>query len=524
MQRLSSYVQGAWVEGTGTGVDLHDPTSEEAIAACDSTGVDFAAVVEHARTLGGPALRALSFPARGQLLKRISAAIHEQREELISVATANGGCTRGDAKFDIDGATGTLAAYAYFSRDLGERPHLADGGPMPLGRTPRFSGQHVWVPRTGVAVHINAFNFPSWGMLEKMACAILAGVPVIEKPGTSTALLAWRVARIIVDAEILPEGAFQFLCGSVGDLLDHLDAQDCLAFTGSAATGTLLKGNENLVRSNVRVNIEADSLNAAVLAPDVDEECETYGLFLANVALDMTQKTGQKCTAVRRILVPAERVQSVTTDLVAELARVRVGDPSERETRMGPLSSRAQWEDVVAGIGRLEEVADVACGGIESPCERGWFVAPTLFVARDREAPILHSEEVFGPVATILPYGGTADEAVELVCRGGGGLVCSVYSNDADWTESAVRGLAPWHGRVWIGSDRTAGQSLPPGMVLPGMVHGGPGRAGGGEELGGLRGLELYMQRTALQGFLGLLESRFGAPMEEPAGAGPEPA
>ena len=305
MQRLSSYVQGAWVEGTGKGVDLHDPTSEEAIAACDSTGVDFAAVVEHARTLGGPALRALSFPARGQLLKRISAAIHEQREELISVATANGGCTRGDAKFDIDGATGTLAAYAYFSRDLGERPHLADGGPMPLGRTPRFSGQHVWVPRTGVAVHINAFNFPSWGMLEKMACAILAGVPVIEKPGTSTALLAWRVARIIVDAEILPEGAFQFLCGSVGDLLDHLDAQDCLAFTGSAATGTLLKGNENLVRSNVRVNIEADSLNAAVLAPDVDEECETYGLFLANVALDMTQKTGQKCTAVRRILVPA---------------------------------------------------------------------------------------------------------------------------------------------------------------------------------------------------------------------------
>jgi oxepin-CoA hydrolase/3-oxo-5,6-dehydrosuberyl-CoA semialdehyde dehydrogenase len=191
---------------------------------------------------------------------------------------------------------------------------------------------------------------------------------------------------------------------------------------------------------------------------------------------------------------------------------------------MGPLSSRAQWEDVVAGIGRLAEVADVACGGIESPRERGWFVAPTLFVARDREAPILHSEEVFGPVATILPYSGTADEAVELVCRGGGGLVCSVYSNDADWTESAVRGLAPWHGRVWIGSDRTAGQSLPPGMVLPGMVHGGPGRAGGGEELGGLRGLELYMQRTALQGFLGLLESRFGAPVEEPAGAGPESA
>ncbi|MAF65191.1 MAG: aldehyde dehydrogenase [Planctomycetes bacterium] len=520
MQRLSSYVQGAWVEGSGTPVEIHDPTNEEPIAACDSTGIDFAAVVEHARALGSPGLRALSFPARGQLLKRLSTALHGRREELIEVARRNGGSTRGDAKFDIDGATSTLAAYAYFARDLGERAHLVDGGPMPLGRTPRFSGQHVWVPRTGVAVHINAFNFPSWGMLEKMACALLAGVAVIEKPGTSTALLAWEVARTIVESEVLPEGSFQFLCGGVGDLLEHLGAQDCLAFTGSAATGAKLKGNANLVRSNARVNIEADSLNAAVLAPDVDDESETYGLFLANVALDMTQKTGQKCTAVRRILVPAERVEAVTADLVAELGRVRVGDPGERETRMGPLSSRAQFEDVRAGIGRLAEVAGIACGGTAPLRERGWFVAPTLLVARDREAEILHDEEVFGPVATILPYSGSAGEAVELVSRGGGGLVVSVYSNDADWTESVVRGLAPWHGRIWIGSDRTAGQSLPPGIVLPGMVHGGPGRAGGGEELGALRGLEFYMQRTALQGYLGLLESRFGPPAPEAAAAG----
>ncbi len=517
MQTLSSFVGGAWVEGTGTPVELHDPTTEEPIAACDSTGIDFRAVVEHARTTGGPALRALSFPQRGQLLKRLSAALHEQREELIEVATRNGGCTRGDAKFDIDGATSTLAAYAYFARDLGEQAHLTDGAPLPLGRTPRFSGQHVWVPRTGVAVHINAFNFPSWGMLEKMACALLAGVPVIEKPGTSTALIAWRVARIIAESEVLPEGAFQFVCGSVGDLLEHLDAQDCLAFTGSAATGEKLKGNANLVRRNTRVNIEADSLNAAILAPDADAESETYGLFLANIALDMTQKTGQKCTAVRRILVPADRVQAVRDDLVAELGRVRVGDPGERETRMGPLSSRAQFEDVRAGIGRLAEVADVACGGAEPPHAPGWFVSPTLLVAREPDAEILHAEEVFGPVATILPYSGRADEAAEIASRGGGGLVVSVYADDPDWTESAVRGLAPWHGRVWIGSERTAGQSLPPGMVLPGMVHGGPGRAGGGEELGGLRGLEFYMQRTALQGFLGFLEGRFGAPAAETA-------
>jgi len=512
MQTLDSYVAGKWQTGTGQPTVLSNPTTGAALAEVSSEGIDFQAVLDHARGVGGPALRALTFVERGGLLKDLSAVIHEHREELIGIGTANGGNTRGDAKFDIDGATGTLAAYARIANGLGDRPFLVDGDPIQLGRTARFSGQHVWMTRPGVAVHINAFNFPAWGMLEKAACALLAGVPVIEKPGTSTAMLAWRIARIIVASGILPEGAFQFIAGSVGDLLTRLEPLDCVAFTGSARTGALIRGIPNLVERNVRVNIEADSLNSAVLAPDVDAESDTYGIFLKYVALDMTQKAGQKCTAVRRILVPQDRVPAVTEDLVAELARTAVGDPADAAHRMGPLVNTAQLADVRAGIERLAAVCDVACGGADPIAETGCFVAPTLLVARDPEAAVIHSDEVFGPVATILPYSGAAGDAVALAVRGGGSLVTSVYSNDAAWTTEFVSGVGPWHGRVWIGSDKSAEQSLPPGMVLPSMVHGGPGRAGGGEELGGERGLELYMQRVALQGFKGLLDARFGRP------------
>lgn len=515
MQRLSSYCLGAWHAGGPNTATLHDPTTDEAVAECSTEGIDFAAVVRHGREVGGPALRAMTFAERGALLKALSAAIHEHREELIGIGCKDGGNTRGDAKFDIDGATGTLAAYAHFAKGLGEAPYLTDGEQVQLGRTKRFQGAHIRVPRTGVAVHINAFNFPAWGMMEKLACSILAGVPVIEKPGTPTAYLAWRVAEITVESGLLPEGAYQFLCGSVGDLLDHLGPQDCMAFTGSAATGAKLKGHPNLVARNVRVNIEADSLNAAVLAPDVDASSETYSLFLSNLTTDITQKAGQKCTAVRRILVPAERVDEVKADLVASLARVPVGDPRDSESRMGPLASRAQFDSVREGIARFSEHAEIACGGPEPLRETGCFLAPTLLVARDARTALFHEEEVFGPVSTILPYDGSASEAVELVALGQGSLVSSVYTNDADWAEEYVLGVAPWHGRVWIGSDRMAEQALPPGMVLPAMVHGGPGRAGGGEELGAERGLDFYLQRVALQGFKGLLDSKFsGQPVE----------
>jgi oxepin-CoA hydrolase/3-oxo-5,6-dehydrosuberyl-CoA semialdehyde dehydrogenase len=374
-----------------------------------------------------------------------------------------------------------------------------------LGRSPRFWGQHVLVPRLGAAVHVNAFNFPAWNMMEKAACALLAGAPVIEKPGTPTAMVAWRIAEIVVASRVLPEGAYQFVAGSVGDLLDHLGPQDALAFTGSSGTAAKLRGHANLVRHNVRINLEADSLNAAVLGGDVEPGSDTWNLFVSNVALDMTQKTGQKCTAVRRVLVPRERVDEVAGELATALGAVKVGDPSDASTRMGPLASADQLRDVRAGIAKLASAARVASGGASAMRDKGYFVAPTLLVASDARADVFHAEEVFGPVASVLPYTGEARDAVELVGRGGGSLVASVYSNDQAFLESAALGIGAWSGRVWLGSDKMAEQSLPPGMVLPSMIHGGPGRAGGGEELGGVRGLQFYLQRVALQGFKGVI-------------------
>ena len=515
MQKLESYVLDRWHVGSGKPAILHDPTSEEALASCDASGIDMAAVVRHGREVGGPALRALTFAQRGKLLKALSAAIHEKREELIELSIKNGGSTRGDAKFDIDGATGTLAAYAHLGKELGDRRFLSDGEGVQLGRTARFWGQHVRTSKRGVAVHINAFNFPAWGMMEKLACSILAGVPVIEKPGTPTALVAWRIARITVESGLLPAGAYQFICGSVGDLLTHLRGQDCLAFTGSAGTGAKLRAHPALVANSVAVNVEADSLNAAVLAPDVDASDEAYGLFLRNVAQDVTQKTGQKCTAVRRVLVPAARLDEVAKDLATDLSRIVVGDPADSATRMGPVASKSQFEDVRAGIERLKAVGRIVCGGLDKPRDKGYFVAPTVFVVESEEGRAeVNRDEVFGPVVALLPYDGSANEAARFVSEGGGSLVASAYSNDADWIEAFVLEAAPFSGRLWIGSAKSAEQSLPPGMVLPSMVHGGPGRAGGGEELGGLRGLEFYTQRTAVQGYKGVVEGRFGATRE----------
>jgi oxepin-CoA hydrolase/3-oxo-5,6-dehydrosuberyl-CoA semialdehyde dehydrogenase len=510
MTTLESYVKGAWVAGTGPRTPLFNPTTEAEIAACSTGGIDMGAAVAHAREVGGPNLRRVGFAERARWLKALSVAVHEARPQLIAASAENGGSTRGDAKFDIDGASGTLAYYAKLGATLGDDNFLPDGEGVQLGRTGRFWGQHVRTPRLGVAIHINAFNFPAWGMCEKLACSLLAGVPAISKPGAATALVAERTARALIDAGVLPDGALQFLCGSAGDLLDHLGAQDCLAFTGSARTGAMLKGHAGLVGANARVSLEADSLNVAILAPDVDDEAEAWNLFLTNIVTDMTLKTGQKCTAVRRILVPADRVDAVVEELRARLGAVAIGDPAEESTRMGPVASPQQFDDVRAGIRALSAHARVACGGAERARDRGCFVAPTLLVAEDVEADLLHELEVFGPCATVFPYSGAAEDAVRLANRGGGGLVASLYSNDRRWTEATVLGIAPWHGRIWIGSDKVAEQALHPGMVLPMTIHGGPGRAGGGEELGGLFGLELYTQRTALQGDQGFVGRRFG--------------
>jgi oxepin-CoA hydrolase/3-oxo-5,6-dehydrosuberyl-CoA semialdehyde dehydrogenase len=509
MERLQSYLADEWRAGTGAAASLFNPTTEEVLAEVSSGGLDMNAALRHARERGGPALRALTFGERGALLKSLSAAIHQHRDELIEISIRNAGTTRGDAKFDIDGATGTLAAYAQWGETLGKQRFLADGEGMQLGRNPRFWGQHIFVPRLGAAVHINAFNFPAWNMLEKASCALLAGAPVIEKPGTPTAMVAFRIAQIIVASGILPKGAYQFIAGSAGDLLDRMGPQDSLAFTGSSATAAKLRGNANLIRNNIRVNVEADSLNAAVLGPDVEQGSETWNLFLNSVVTDMTQKAGQKCTAVRRVFVTKDRWQEVRDELVDALARVKVGDPAESDTRMGPLASKSQLTDVRAGIDKLAAATEVVCGGSKALRDKGYFVSPTLCCVSDPRAAAVHAEEVFGPVATMVPYSGAPEELCDLAALGGGSLVSSVYSNDPAWSEKVILGLGPWHGRVWSASDKAAEAALAPGMVLPGLIHGGPGRAGGGEELGGMRGLAFYLQRVAVQGFKGHIESSF---------------
>jgi oxepin-CoA hydrolase/3-oxo-5,6-dehydrosuberyl-CoA semialdehyde dehydrogenase len=510
MISLQSYVQGRWVAGGGDPKTLHDPATEAVLGDVRPGGIDFAGALAHARDVGGPALRALTFAQRGELLKSLSAKLHEHRDELIEIAAKNGGNTRGDAKFDLDGASGTLAYYAQLAAGLPAAKHLPDGDGMQLGRTPRFWGQHIFVSRLGVALHINAFNFPAWGMGEKMACALLAGVPVIEKAGTPSALLAHRIAQLVVESRILPEGAFQFVAGSVAGMLDLLGPMDAVAFTGSSATGVLIRGNKNLVARNVRVNIEADSINPAVLGPDVEAGTDTFEQFLANVAIDMTQKAGQKCTAVRRILVPAAKVAEVREALVERLRAVKVGNPLDGDVRMGPVASSEQLRDVRAGIQRLQAVSETVLGGGQAIADKGYFVGPTLLAAKQAEAPVLHELEVFGPCATILPYAGTAAAAIDLCNRGGGGLVASAYSDDRTFVEALVAGIAPWHGRIWLGSEKTLGQALGPGAVLPATIHGGPGRAGGGEELGGWRGLHPYLQRTAVQGDRAVVDRAFG--------------
>jgi oxepin-CoA hydrolase/3-oxo-5,6-dehydrosuberyl-CoA semialdehyde dehydrogenase len=518
---LENYLSGRWQAGTGALADLHDPTSEEVIARAGTGGVDLRAALDHAREVGGPALRAMTFARRGEMIAAAANAIHAQRDALLELGTKNGGNTRKDAKFDVDGATATLAHYAELGKRLGNTVTLLDGEGVQLGRTPRLWGQHVLLPRRGVAIHVNAFNFPAWGLAEKAACAWLAGMPVLTKPATATAAVAEKIVRILVDANVLPPGALSLLCGPAGDLLEHAGSQDVLAFTGSAATGHLLRGKQQLLRQSVRINVEADSLNAAVLAPDVEPGSETWGLFLRDVVTDMTQKAGQKCTAIRRILVPTSRLAEVEAELRERLAAVRVGDPADEATGMGPLASRAQLDDVVAGVRKLLAETDVVFGSPDAPRGKGYFFAPLLLRAKQAAAcRAVHEHEVFGPVATILPYDGTPDSAALLVRKAEGSLVASLFGDDREFVARAVAELGAWHGRLYLGSTNMAGQSPGPGTVLPGVIHGGPGRAGGGEELGGPRGLALYQQRVALEGDRALIDRMFPA---QPAPA-PTPA
>ena len=504
LKQLRSHVCGQWRAGTGAGQTLFNPATEEALATVSSAGIDVAAALDYARRRGGPALRAMTFAERGALLQAIAEAMQESRTELLELGMANGGNTRSDAKFDVDGAIGTLHAYAEVAAGLGARRMLVDGDGIQLGRSPRFHGQHVLVPRRGVAVHVNAFNFPAWNLAEKAAVALLAGMPVVSKPATSSAMLAHRVVELVVEQKLLPDGALSFFAGSPGEFLAQVGAQDVVAFTGSGETAARIRSLPNVVRHSVRVNVEADSLNAAVLGSDVQPVSGMFETFLRDVERDMTQKAGQKCTAIRRVLVPRSSMDEVKAALAELLAAVPVGDPALASTRMGPVATAAQRDEVRAGVGALlGEGAKV----FEQPSlpAKGYFVGPTLIEARDG-AGAVHEREVFGPVAVLIAY----DEAPqEIVSRGNGGLVCSIYSDDLSFIEGVVADVAPHHGRIFLGHPKIE-LSPGPGTVLPQLVHGGPGRAGGGEELGGARGLAFYSQRVALEGSRPVIQKLLG--------------
>jgi len=503
---LQSYVCGRWQGGLGEGAALRDASTGEIIAHAASGGIDFASVLEHARDVGGPALRALTFHERAALLKALAKRLLDFKDELYACSYQTG-ATKDDSWIDIDGGIGTVFAFASKgARELeNSRLHL-DGGLEGLSKTGTFVGQHIFVPREGAAVHINAFNFPVWGMLEKLAPAILAGVPVIVKPATATAYLAELAARRMIEAQILPAGALQLLCGGIGDLFDHLTCQDTVCFTGSASTAAALRAHPRVIRHAVPFVAETDSLNSCILAPDAAAGSAEFDLFIREVAREMTVKAGQKCTAIRKALVPAVLLEQAAGALRAAVEKVVVGDPRAAGVRMGPLVSLAQRTDVLARIAELRGESEVITGGTDgfevrgADAERGAFVAPWVLLSRaPHAAKAVHEVEAFGPVATLMPYRGVED-AIALARRSGGSLAASVFSADDALASRFVLGLAPFHGRIVVVNAACAPVSTGHGSPLAPLVHGGPGRAGGGEELGGIRGVLHYMQRTAVQG------------------------
>jgi oxepin-CoA hydrolase/3-oxo-5,6-dehydrosuberyl-CoA semialdehyde dehydrogenase len=505
-RRLESYVGGAWVAGAKEGVPLLDASTGAPVAFIDSSGIDFKAILAHGREKGGPALRRMSFHERAAMLKALGQALMEGKEEFYALSTATG-ATRADSWVDIEGGIGTLLSYASKGRrELPNTRVLLDGDVEPLSKDNTFAAQHILTPLQGVAVHINAFNFPCWGMLEKLAPTLIAGVPAIIKPASQTAYLTELMVRRIIETGILPEGALQLVCGSVGDLLDHVEGQDAVTFTGSAATGQRLKTHKAIIENSVRFTMEADSLNAAVLGLDAAPGTEEFDLFVKEVTREMTVKAGQKCTAIRRIIAPRAYSEALIESLGARLGKTSIGNPADEAVRMGPLASLDQREEVRARIRDLSADAEIVSGDPDNPSVQsgdamaGAFLNPVLlYCDRPGSARAVHDVEAFGPVSTVMPYD-TAEEAVDLVRRGKGSLVASVFTNDPGFAEEVVLGLAPFHGRVMIGNRVSAKSSTGHGSPLPGLVHGGPGRAGGGEELGGMRGVKHYMQRTAIQG------------------------
>ena len=504
--QLQNFVGNDWVGGKDDGKPLLSAVDGRAIATISSAGLDFESMLDFGRRTGGPNLRRHTFHERAFMLKDLAKYLMEYKQELYALSTETG-ATKSDSWIDIDGGISTL--FVYSSKGRREMPNdqvFLDGPPEMLSREGTFVGQHIFTSRPGVAVHINAYNFPCWGMLEKLAPALLAGVPAIVKPASSTAYLTELMVRHIVESGILPEGSLQLICGSVGDLFDHLTCQDIVAFTGSKGTAEMLQQHPRVVSESVHFTAETDSLNASILGPDAEPGSPEFDLFINEVTREMTVKAGQKCTAIRRIIAPANMAADVVRALSTALGRIRIGHPASKDVDMGALASHGQREEVRSRIRDLATEAEIVFGNEErfevtdADVEKGAFFMPTLLHCdKPLASSAVHSVEAFGPVSTVLPYG-NLDEAIELACLGGGSLAGSIITNDNDVARELVLGTAAFHGRMVLINRHCASESTGHGSPLPHLVHGGPGRAGGGEELGGIRGALHYMQRTAIQG------------------------
>ncbi len=508
--KLESHLSGQWQAGRGEGRPLVNPVTGETVATANASGLDIAAGLAFARTEGGRALGAMSFAERGALLKAIADVLAANREKYGEIARINSGNTALDAAIDIDGGVGTLKYYARVGKGLGEGRAILEPESDQLAKEPVFFSRHLWTSRPGVAVQINAFNFPSWGMWEKIAVATIAGVPSLAKPATATAWLSVEMMKDVIASGVVPSGVFSLVAGGGEALLDHLGAMDSVAFTGSAATGAMIAGHDHVAASGARLTIEADSVNATILGADAGPGTPVFDLAVREVVKALSVKAGQLCTNIRRVLVPSATRDAFTEAVVAGLGKITVGDPADEAVRMGPVVNKRQQADAFAGIEKLSaEARVVSGGGVPDGLDgAGAFVAPTLLVADDPKAgTAIHDVEVFGPATTVMGYD-TLDDAVAFGARGGGSLALSLFSGDGNTQAAVAMRLGPWHGRLLVVDETVGRNHTGHAIVMPQCVHGGPGRAGGGEELGGLRGLRFHMQRSAMQGspaFLGRL-------------------
>ncbi|HEX6333573.1 MAG TPA: phenylacetic acid degradation bifunctional protein PaaZ [Flavisolibacter sp.] len=503
-RKLENYIAGKWITGDGDGQLLLDAVTGEPVASATTKGLDFAGMLQYGREVGNPALRRMSFHDRGRMLKALALHLNKHKEKFYEVSYRTG-ATRADSWIDIEGGFGNLFANASLRRKFPDLPYCTDGEPIPLGKGGTFMGHHLLVPKEGVAVHINAYNFPVWGMLEKCAVNWLAGVPAVVKPASITSFLTEAVVKEISASGILPEGALQLICGSAGDLLDHVTSQDVVTFTGSKSTGLMLKSGKRILEESVPFNMEADSLNAIVLGTDVTPDMPEWDLFIKEIRKEITVKAGQKCTAIRRIFVPEHLLQEACTALGKALAQTLIGNPLNDRVRMGALAGNGQREEVRQNLRKLLASSQIIYGSLDSvevvdaDATRGAFMSPVLLLNEQPFASeAVHEIECFGPASTIMPYK-NIEEAVLLSKKGKGSLCCSVVTADSRFATDFVVGAATHHGRILVLDRDNAKESTGHGSPLPMLVHGGPGRAGGGEEMGGVRGVKHYMQRVALQ-------------------------